>query len=68
MPKPNKDQFLLQPNFSHLILDGFVTIPNQDFFASRHLKRYPFSPGLKLMKRAILSVDPILIQSHENMQ
>jgi len=29
-PKPNQDQFLLQPNFSHLILDAFVTIPHQD--------------------------------------
>jgi len=28
--KPNQDQFLLQPNFSHLILDAFVTIPHQD--------------------------------------
>jgi len=29
-PKPNQDQFLLQPNFSHLIFAAFVTIPNQD--------------------------------------
>ena len=29
-PKPNQDQFLLQPNFWHLILDAFVTIPHQD--------------------------------------
>jgi len=29
-PKPNQDQFLLQPNFSQLILDAFVTIPHQD--------------------------------------
>jgi len=29
-PKPNKYQFILQPNFSHLILDGFVTIPHQE--------------------------------------
>jgi len=29
-PKPNPDQFLLQPNFSPLILDAFVTIPRQD--------------------------------------
>ena len=30
-PKRNQDQlFLLQPNFSHLIFDAFVTIPNQD--------------------------------------
>jgi len=29
-PKPNQDQFLLQPNFSHLIFDAFVTIPHQD--------------------------------------
>ena len=29
-PKPNQDQFLLQPNFTHLILDAFVTIPHQD--------------------------------------
>jgi len=29
-PKSNQDQFLLQPNFSHLILDAFVTIPHQD--------------------------------------
>jgi len=28
--KPNQDQFLLQPNFSHLIFDAFVTIPDQD--------------------------------------
>jgi len=28
--KPNQDQFLLQPNFSHLIFDAFVTIPQQD--------------------------------------
>ena len=30
MPKPNPDQFPLQPNFCHLILDAFVTIPHQD--------------------------------------
>jgi len=29
-PKPNQDQFLLQPKFSHLIFDAFVTIPHQD--------------------------------------
>jgi len=29
-PKPNQDQFLLQPNFSNLILDAFVTILDQD--------------------------------------
>jgi len=28
--KPNQDQFHLQPNFSHLIFDAFVTIPHQD--------------------------------------
>ena len=27
-PKPNQDQFLLRPNFWHLILDAFVTIPH----------------------------------------
>ena len=31
MPKPNQDQFLLQPNFSHLIFYAFGTIPHQDF-------------------------------------
>ena len=30
-PKPNQDQFLLQPNFSHLIFYAFGTIPHQDF-------------------------------------
>jgi len=30
-PKSNQDQFLLQPNFSHLIFDAFVTIAHQDF-------------------------------------
>jgi len=29
-PKPKKDQFLLQPNFSHLIFYAFITIPHQD--------------------------------------
>ena len=29
-PKPNIDQFLLQPNFWHHILDAIVTIPHQD--------------------------------------
>jgi len=29
-PKPNQDQFLLQPKFSHFIFDAFVTIPHQD--------------------------------------
>ena len=29
-PKPNQDQFLLQPNLSHLILDAFLTIPQRD--------------------------------------
>ena len=29
-PKPNEYQFLLQPNFSHLILHSFVTIPHKD--------------------------------------
>ena len=29
MPKPNQDQFVLQPNFSHLIFYAFVTIPHQ---------------------------------------
>ena len=29
-PKPNQEQFLLQPNFWHLILDAFVTILHQD--------------------------------------
>ena len=29
--KPNQDQFLLQPNFWHLILDAFQTIPHQDY-------------------------------------
>jgi len=29
-PKPNEEQFLLQPNFSHLIFYAFVTIPHQD--------------------------------------
>jgi len=28
-PKPNQDKFLLQPNFSHLILHTFVTLPHQ---------------------------------------
>ena len=28
--KPNEDQFLLQPNISHLILHTFVTLPHQD--------------------------------------
>ena len=28
-PKPNQDQFLLKPNFSHLIFYTFVTIPHQ---------------------------------------
>ena len=27
-PKPNLDQFLLQPNFSHLIFHTFVTLPH----------------------------------------
>jgi len=30
-PKPNQDQFLLQPNFWLLILDAFVRIPHQDY-------------------------------------
>jgi len=30
-PKPNQDQFLLPPNFSHLIFYAFVTLPHQDF-------------------------------------
>jgi len=29
-PKPYQDQFLLQPNFSHLILHTFVTIAHQE--------------------------------------
>jgi len=29
-PKPNQDQFLLRPYFSHLIFDALVTIPHQD--------------------------------------
>jgi len=29
-PKPNQDEFLLQPNFSHLIFYAFVTILHQD--------------------------------------
>jgi len=29
-PKPNEDQLLLHPNFSHLIFYAFVTIPHQD--------------------------------------
>ena len=29
-PTPHQDQFLLQPNFSHLIFDAFVTFPHQD--------------------------------------
>jgi len=29
-PKPNQDQFLLQPNFSHLIFYALVAIPHQD--------------------------------------
>ena len=29
-PKPNQVQFLLQPNFWHVILDAFVAIPHQD--------------------------------------
>jgi len=29
-PKPNQENFLLQPNFSQLILNAFVTIPQQD--------------------------------------
>jgi len=29
-PKPNQDQFFLQPNFSHLILHTLVTIPDGD--------------------------------------
>ena len=29
-PKHNQDQFLLQPNFSHLILHTFVTLPHLD--------------------------------------
>jgi len=28
--QPNKDQFLLEPNFSHLILHTFLTLPHQD--------------------------------------
>ena len=30
LSQTNQDQFLLQPNFSHLIFDAFVTIPHQD--------------------------------------
>jgi len=29
-PKPNQNEFLLQPNFWDLILDAFMTIPHQD--------------------------------------
>jgi len=29
-PKANQDQFLLQPNFSHLIWHTYVTLPDQD--------------------------------------
>jgi len=29
-PKPNQGQLLLQPNFSHLIFDAFVTIHDQN--------------------------------------
>jgi len=29
-PKPNQNQLLLQPNYSHLIFDAFVTIRHQD--------------------------------------
>ena len=28
-PKSHRDQFILQPNFSHFIFDAFVTIPHQ---------------------------------------
>jgi len=30
-PKPHQDQFLLQPNFSHLIFYAFLRIPLQDY-------------------------------------
>ena len=41
-PKPNQDQFLLQPNFSYLIFDAFVTIPNQDCTKTRTSLIYQF--------------------------
>ena len=41
-PKPNQDQFLLQPNFSHLIFYAFVTIPHQDCTKTITSLIYPF--------------------------
>ena len=42
-PKPNQDQFLLQPNFSLFIFDAFVTIPHQD---CTNTDNFTYSPSL----------------------
>jgi len=63
-PKPNQDQFTLQPNFSNHILDAFVTIPHQDCsktmthlftnFATKALKANPPNlPKQKTQQRTI---------------
>jgi len=41
-PKPNQDQFFFQPNFWHLILDAFVTIPHQDYSKTTTSLLYQF--------------------------
>jgi len=47
-PKPNQDQFLLQPNFSLFIFDAFVTIPHQDCTKTNN---FTYSPILLPRKK-----------------
>jgi len=67
-PKPNQDQFLLQPNFSHLILDAFVTIPHQDckktIISLTH--QFCYQGKKKPIHRTLLSQNPTKINSFCN--
>ena len=64
-PKPSQDQFLLQPNFWHLIFDTFVTIPHQDCtkIVTLLIHQFCYIGKKKPIHRTWLSQNPTQINS-----
>jgi len=67
-PKPYQDQFLLQPNFPHIIFDRFVTIPHKDCkkTISPLIHQFSYQGKKKPIHRTWLSQNPTKINSFCN--
>jgi len=61
-PKPNQDQFLLQPNFSHLIFNAFVTIPHQDWTKTTNFATKAEKANLPNLAKPKPNQDQFLLQ------